>query len=229
MKMKLTICLFIVLGLVALSFAQDVSVPNNIPEGMDTLELVDKLSEPGAVKEVDGGQGIQIAKVVDPTGITKVSKHGVAVFPTVAVCDIQKAFDGYKKAEALTKILDADTQKARQIVRQITKQIAIKQAELDKLKKRSDAYEKAFEELATMKAEHRVYVKTETAKLNERRSVLANSGLDDVRAAVAEVAKLGGLNLVLSQTGNRSSVIFADDGLDITDAVIAELNKKETK
>ena len=146
---------------------------------------------------------------------------------TIAVCDPALVFSKYNKATELAAGLEVEVKNTKKIVQDIAKKIDIKQKYLTGLKKHSKEYENGFEELATIKAEYRAYVKTMTANLNERKAVLITSGLADVYRAIDEVAKANGVNIVLAKKASdedRRTVLYADKTLDITDEVIAMVN-----
>ncbi len=231
MRTNIVIGIVAILGLgICVGYAEDKALQphdcNRAHPGQDVScisvepEFVPRVNLPN---EQDGG--IRVPGVA--IGIRKTSKHGVAIFVTAAVCDPIKAFAGYEKANVLTDELEKDVKLSKKQVQGMARQIIAKQRELNafKKKKKGDEYLATFEQLATLKAEYKSFVTTRTTQLNERKDVLLKSGLADVYAAVDEVAKARGLNLVLNQRAeNRSAVLYADDAMDITDAVIELLN-----
>jgi len=150
--------------------------------------------------------------------------------PIIAVCDPTKVFTEYKKATELGTALEQEITQTREQVQAMAQQITTQQTALDGLKKkRGDEYEKLVEQIATLKAEYGLFVKTKSTELDAKRTALLKSSLAEVYVAIEQVAKDKGVNLVLSRRADsetRGSVLYADDTLDITDAVAAELNKE---
>ncbi len=151
----------------------------------------------------------------------------------IAVCDPRRVLDEYPKAMSAKISLGELTkkiQKARQTVRGLTATIKAKQDALDKMKKRKRP--KAFEELTTLKAQLVIFQRTRGGELDGEQKAIRAAMLtaeEDVTTAITRIAKEKGISLVITKTPSQTGpvVLYSDDSLDITDAVLEELNKKD--
>ena len=84
-------------------------------------------------------------------------------------------------------------------------------------------------ELRTMEGEIKEFEQRRTGQLREEEGQVRAEILKDLSDVVNKLAKDGGYNLVIDKTGNSISTIpmimYVDGVPDLTDAVIAEINK----
>jgi len=131
---------------------------------------------------------------------------GVSCF-TVAVCNSSLVLQAGQKAMA-AELVDLQTEVAAR-----NEKIATMQKEMDGTKKKKGkAYKAKGKELAVLKEVNADWMR--------QTNITVNTKLRDMaRAAIAKVAKDKGVNLVLDK-----NVLYADESLDITNAVVNELN-----
>ena len=143
----------------------------------------------------------------------------------IAVCDAQAVYAGHTKAVAAKAALDAEIDLVRRQVTAAGKRIQEMQVALTvKKRRRGKEFEKMIEEFAETKAKYDLFVEVKESELNAKRVAILEAGIAGVQAAVTEVAKTRGVNLVLVKTERQ--VLYADDSLDITEAVIEAVNKE---
>lgn len=160
----------------------------------------------------------------------------------VAVCDALHVFDNYRRV----KDLDVELQKKREGMdaeeRRRLKAVEDLQKELALLAETSEEYERQLEKMLLLQNEYEVWKKTEEAMLLRWRFHLTRQMFDEIFQAVEHVAKAQGWHLVLfkeSQTlqsrnstelvqemFGRRKVLYSDASLDVTEAVLSELNQR---
>ncbi len=157
-----------------------------------------------------------------PARITMVPKS-----PTISTCDPVRVFKEYKQATDAKAALVKEIAEVKAKVNSLSQRIAAYQETMDSLRKRSKGYKALSKVMKDMQVELADFVKTKDKELTTKRDALKESSIAAVSAAIAKVAKDKGCNLVLSQRAkSRGTVLYADDTLDITDAVIKVLNSK---
>lgn len=159
---------------------------------------------------------------------------------SVAVCDIIDLLDNYERAKDLIAELTADGERIQQEGEAKKKKIQEANQQLDGLKSGSPEYRKV---LAKME-EDRFYLEA-WMKMQGRRGMREHHRLTkmlyaDIRIAIGKVAKARGIHVVLcfahKDTPTKTSVqlaqliesrqvIWRDDAIDVTEAVLAQLNK----
>jgi outer membrane protein len=159
------------------------------------------------------------------------------------VVDMAKVFDShYKSEEANAKFKDAE-QKAREQAEELNKQGQALVEEYKELaeqaknalltpeartKAEGDAQKKLDEIRRKQEEVQSFRVQTERS-LQQRIKTHRDLLLEEISKSVAEIAKKQGATLVLDKSGPTlfgiPAVIYADAGYDITDQVVAEVNK----
>lgn len=154
--------------------------------------------------------------------------------PVVGTVDVQRVLNDYTVFQAAVEKIRgsvAPVEEEIQKMQQNIQQIITEGREAETMAKNPAASEAAVAEAQGKVAELQQQLQQEQAKLNQFRQQaqqLAQKGQQEELAplqekaveAVADVAKDKGIDLVVA----KNNVIFADDSLEITDAVIAVLN-----
>lgn len=159
------------------------------------------------------------------------------------VVDMAKVFDNhYKKAEADIKFRDSE-QSARDELEQMNKEGQAMVEELRALDERSknavlteEARNKAraeaetkFQEVQRLQNRIQEYRQAATNQLQQRIKTHRDLLLDEISKVVVEIARRKGATLVVDKSGPSlfgiSNIIYADAAYDITDEVLAAVNK----
>ena len=161
----------------------------------------------------------------------------------LVVVDMAKAYDNYYKAEeGNAKFRDAE-QKAQEQVEELNKQGQSLVDEYKELmeqskntvltpearsKAESDA-QKKLEDIQRKQGEVQTFRSNTTRSLQQRIKIQRDLLLEEITKVVNDLAKRQGATLVLDKSGPTlfgiPSVLYSDAAYDITDAVIAEVNK----
>jgi outer membrane protein len=161
----------------------------------------------------------------------------------LVVVDMAKVFDNhYKSEEANAKFRDAE-QKAQEQVEELNKQ---GQALVDEYKELVDQSkntlltsearakaeadaQKKLEDIQRKQAEVQNFRTNTQRSLQQRIKTHRDLLLEEIGKVVVEMAKRQGATLVLDKSGPTlfgiPGVLYADSAYDITDAVLAEVNK----
>jgi len=157
----------------------------------------------------------------------------------IGVVDFRRVLDGYEKMKDVEtemtnkqKSLRAEAKKRHSEIQQLSARLAMHTPG-------SEAYEKTEREITTKKAEFETWTKVETRKMLDKERNVIREVYRDLELASANYARSTGLNLVLKsdQIGLTSSsvreldlrvtlkkVLYFADTLDITDAIVRDLN-----
>ena len=158
----------------------------------------------------------------------------------VGVVHLSKAFDAYEKTKKLDTQLKADTQKKMQAAKGMRDDINTLNQQMEhnmlSAEKRMDIKEKL--ELSKLKYD---MFRKRTMALAERQQIMHISDVyKDIRSAINAYAKQNGYDLIirlqpperehkdiasLEQEINLTTVLYAGEKVDITQAVIESLNK----
>jgi outer membrane protein len=157
--------------------------------------------------------------------------------------DIAKAYDGYYKAEeGNAKFRDAQ-QKAQEQAAELQKQgntlveeykELVEQAKSTLLNaeartKAEQARDKKYEEIQRKQADLQNFAQSTERSLQQQMFTRRELLLEEITKTVNELAKRKGATLVLDKSGPSSFripvVLYADAGYDITEEVLAEINK----
>jgi outer membrane protein len=161
----------------------------------------------------------------------------------LVVVDMARVYDNhYKTKEANAKFLDAE-QKAQEQVEEYNKQGKMLVDEYQELieqskntlltteargKAEADA-QKKLEDIQRKQAEVQNFRQTTQRSLQQRIKTHRDLLLEEISKVVSDLAKRNGATLVLDRSGPTlfgiPSVIHADPAYDITEAVLAEVNK----
>ena len=161
----------------------------------------------------------------------------------ILVVDMAKLHDShYKTQEQMTK-LQADKAKAEEQVEQLNKELNVLIEEYKNLQDQStnaalsaDAKAKAandsqkkLDEIQQKQTEGRNFIQQSGQLLNQRLQSFRSVLLDEITKIATDVAKRKGATILLDKTGlsliGVQSVLYSDPAYDITDEVMAQINK----
>lgn len=159
--------------------------------------------------------------------------------PIVATVDVERVLNDYGDFQAAVEKIRGSVAPVEEEIKKMQEniqQIATKGREAETMAKNPAASESAVAEAQAKVTELQQQLQQEQAKLNQFRQQaqqLSQKGQQEDLAplqekaveAVSLVAKDKGVDLVVA----KNNVIFADDSLEITDAVIAVLNAEATE
>ena len=161
----------------------------------------------------------------------------------IAVIDMQKAFQEYEKTKTIEIKLNQQMEVFREYSTQLQQQyqnlrkqyesarddsqnIAFSGAEREN--KRLKA-QQLYESLKLKEQEMTNYKETRQTQLRDMSAKLRSEVVEEIRKAVHNKAVLEGYTIVLDQSGDAMGdigfVIYSQPNLDITDAVIQDLNR----
>lgn len=158
---------------------------------------------------------------------------------SVAVCNIMEIFTKYTRAADLMKDLEKKQQAIQAENEKRTKAIEAKQQELASYKPGKPEYKRVQEQIKRMAIELQVWRRMQENSLLEEHLNLTKEMYEEVRKAVASVAKYNGVDIVLqiepadidAQNAtemvnliSRRKVVYCTDRLDLTPSVLQYLN-----
>jgi Skp family chaperone for outer membrane proteins len=137
-----------------------------------------------------------------------------------------KKYQGVERAyyESRKKILDTDAEEIQKLQEDYNKQ---------KLAKLNDSAQREREETLSRKIAEFEKIRTEFSnEISKKKEELSNEFNHQVFAVLKHIAKRENLSLILNRTISISnveiqSVAYADQDLDITGKIVAEMDKKE--
>lgn len=155
--------------------------------------------------------------------------------PKILVLDMGKAIQGYYKAADMEEAMKVEGQKAQTQLQGMEKEVqdvAKKLQEIEEqaknpaLKDEAKAkfqadYEKLVQEAQAKQGEAQNYYNKVRRDMGERQQQGMNALIEDISKKGAEIAKRKGADLVLP----KGTVVYNNPAWEITDEVIAELNK----
>jgi len=159
---------------------------------------------------------------------------------SVAVCDIMDLLDNYERAKDLIAGLKADRERIQQEGEAKKKKILEMNQQLDGLKSGSPAYRKLLSKMEQDRFYLEAWVKMQGGRGMREHHRLTKLLYADIRIAIEKVAKARGIHVVLSfahrDTPTKTSVqlaqlmesrqvIWRDESVDLTEAVLTQLNK----
>ena len=163
--------------------------------------------------------------------------------PKILVVDMAKIFDGHFKTQEQQAKLQADEAKAQDQMNQITKErnaLVEQFKELDEQSKNPAATaeakakaqgeaQKKYEEIQQKNSEGNSFAQNTTNTLRQRFNTFKTLMLEEITKISVEVAKKHGATILLDKSGPTvlgiPNVLYYDPSLDITDEVVAEINK----
>jgi outer membrane protein len=174
--------------------------------------------------------------------VTALTSHAQST-PKILVVDLAKLFDGHWKTQEQTAKLQADGAKAKEQDDQISKEgqaLVDQYKELDdqsknptataeaKSKAQADA-QKKLDEIRQKQGEKQAFEQSARNSLQQRFQTFKTVMLEEITKTAVEVAKRHGATILLDKSGPTlvgvSNVLYFDPSLDITEEVMAEINK----
>lgn len=159
---------------------------------------------------------------------------------SVAVCDIMDLLNNYARAKDLIAGLKADSERIQREGKARGEKIQETNQQLDSLKPGSPEYRKVLAEMEQDQFYLVAWKKMQDGRRIREHHRLTKILYGDIRAAIGKVAKARGVHVVLSfdhrntqtttsmqlaQLMDSRKVIWRDDAIDITETVLAQLNK----
>jgi outer membrane protein len=163
--------------------------------------------------------------------------------PKILTIDLAKIFDTHYKTQEQQAKLQADEAKAKEQLDQIAKdgnalveqfkelqdQAKNPAATADaKAKAETDA-KKKYEEIQNKQAEQQQFISQTSKLLQQRFQAFKSLLLDEIIKTATEIAKEKGATLLIDKSGPSmvgiSNILYSDPSLDITDEVVAQINK----
>lgn len=163
----------------------------------------------------------------------------------VATIDLSRALDQYWKTQKKTGEFMESNNRAQEQVDDIQKRMAEIADEVKKLQEEAnnpainkDAKDritgdaqKKFQEYRNMQERLAQFVENTQRALDDERKLFMELMFGEINNVVQSIGKARGANFIVDTSGRTtsgmSSILFADPAFDITDAVVAELNKSK--
>ena len=161
----------------------------------------------------------------------------------IAVIDMQKAFQEYEKTKTIEIKLNQQMEVFKEYSNQLNQQyqnlrkqyesarddsqnIAYSAAERENKRQKA---QQLYESLKLKEQEMTSYSESRKTQIRDMYTKLRGEVVDEIRKAVHNKAVLEGYTIVLDQSGESLNdvgfVIYVQPGLDITDAIIQDLNR----
>ena len=161
----------------------------------------------------------------------------------IAVIDMQKTFEEYEKTKTIEIKLNQQMEVFKEYSNQLNQQyqnlrkqyesarddsqnIAYSSAERENTRQKA---QQLYESLKLKEQEMTSYTESRKTQLREMYTKLRGEVVDEIKKAVHNKAVLEGYTIVLDQSGESLNdvgfVIYVQPGLDITDAIIQDLNR----
>ena len=161
----------------------------------------------------------------------------------IAVIDMGKAFDEYEKTKTIEIKLNQQMEVFKEYSNQLNQQyqnlrkqyesarddsqnIAYSAAERENKRQKA---QQLYESLKLKEQEMTSYTESRKTQIRDMYTKLRGEVVDEIRKAVHNKAVLEGYTIVLDQSGESLNdvgfVIYVQPGLDITDAIIQDLNR----
>jgi len=161
----------------------------------------------------------------------------------ILVVDMAKLYDTHYKTLEQNAKIQADDQKAQEEVEKMNKDGNVLVEEYKALNDKSnnpalsaeakgkaqDEAQKKLQEIEGKQREIQTFIQNTRNTLGQRLNTFRSLMLEEISKLAAEVAKRKGATLLFDKAGPTaigiSNVIYADSGFDITNDVMAEINK----
>lgn len=161
----------------------------------------------------------------------------------IVFVNIQKAFEGYYKTKLANSQIQAQMTAAKQDGQELVDKYKVLKEEFEKLRAESkdDAYTKEVQrekrhsaeaklvEMQRQKVRIQKYEKTQARQFNEQKGRMKTRILSEIRGVILKEANREGYGAVLNVSSKSNqgleSVIYHDENLEITAAILAILNK----
>lgn len=189
------------------------------------------------------GMTITLA-VLAGTAVATLWSHGQAqnspAGPNYAMVDLERALDGCQESLDVQAKLKARADDIEKRLTDLSNQVQVKGADLTATDPTSEAAYKLREQLDRLQVEFETIKQIEQAELGREQELWVAQGYAHAMQAVEVIARRGGLDMVLfydrfdatastkqllSRMATRR-VLYARDGLDVTDELIRELNSQ---
>src|ERR1019366_7868947 len=163
--------------------------------------------------------------------------------PKILTVDLVKLFAGHYKTQEQQAKFQADQATAKDQLDQITKEgnaLVEQYKELDdqsknpavtaeaKAKAQADA-QKKLAEIRQKQSEQQSFIQSTNNSMQQRGQTFKTLLLEEITKVAADIAKKKGATLLIDKSGPTmvgvSSILYSDPSLDITDEVMAEINK----
>ena len=161
----------------------------------------------------------------------------------IAVIDMQKTFQEYEKTKTIEIKLNQQMEVFKEYSTQLNQQyqnlrkqyesarddsqnIALSAAERENKRQKA---QQLYESLRLKEQEMTSYTESRKTQIRDMYTKLRDEVIEEIRKAVHNKAVLEGYTVVLDQSGESLNdvgfVIYVQPGLDITDAIIQDLNR----
>jgi outer membrane protein len=187
-------------------------------------------------------KSLQSLVAVAALALTTMTAHAQSA-PKILVVDLSKLFDNHWKTQEQQAKLKVDGTKAQDQVAQLQKDgnaLVAEFKELDeqsknptataeaKAKAQADA-QKKYDEIQQKQGELRSFAQTTQNTLRQRFETFKTLMLEEITKTAADIAKKHSATFLIDKSGPSligvSNILYFDPSLDITDEVMAELNK----
>lgn len=165
----------------------------------------------------------------------------LAQTPKILTVDLNEVFNKYWKARSDMEKFQEAVRVTNEQIQQMTTQLSTRAEELQALQGRlqspattetakedmrreGQAKAREFEELRRQIEQQR---QSSGTSLQQKRQDILETHLRDIRETVIAIANEQEADLVLNSGNNVSAVIFAADEYDITETVVARLNRNQ--
>ena len=163
----------------------------------------------------------------------------------VAVCDVVRVFNNYIRGTDLTKMMNQERAKVDAENRKRSDAIDAIKEELgpNGLKKGSPEYDKRYLEMQRLSIDREAYVQYKSAVAAHQHFRLTKEMFQEILAMVEKVAKEKKFRIVLLKNDDeflaqntrdllreigRQQVLYCDDSVDISEAVLTRMNRAYT-
>ena len=137
--------------------------------------------------------------------------------------DMQTIFDGYSKAKDSAKVFEKEVKAEREKIEKLQNEIKGLQETFEKTKDLCKPEEKAAKEKVIQEKimEFSLLLKETNQVLDEKRRVLEDARIDEIKKAIEKYAKKRGFSAIL----DSRVVLFGSAGSDVTKEIVKEINK----
>jgi outer membrane protein len=186
---------------------------------------------------------IQSMFAVAALALSALTAQAQTVGPKILVVDLAKIFDTHYKTVEQQAKLQADEAKAQEQLAEITKEgnaLVAEYKDLDdqsknpaasadaKAKAQADMQKKA-DEINEKRQEQQSFVQTTQRTLQQRFQTFKTLMIEEITKTAVDIAKSHGATFLLDKSGPTlvgvSNVLYYEPDLDITEEVIAAINK----
>jgi outer membrane protein len=187
-------------------------------------------------------KSIQSLVAVAAIALTTLTTHAQTA-PKILVVDLAKLFDNHWKTQEQQAKLKADGAKAQDQIAQLQKDgnaLVDQFKELDeqsknptataeaKAKAQGDA-QKLYDQIQQKRSELQSFAQNTQSTLRQRFETFKTLMIEEITKVAVDIAKRKGATFLVDKSGPTlvgvSNILYYDPSLDITDEVMAELNK----